>query len=217
MCRIIITNLLNLNCRMSKQLQECHFNLKFASKQLERNAKSCKKQEGVEKSKLKKAIEQGNTDGARIHAENAIRKKSEYANYLTMSSRIAGVASRVQTAIMMKNVTKDMGGVVKGLDAAAKSMNLEKMQKLMDKFEKQFEDMDVQSKAMDETMGNTVTAMIPQESVDNLMQEVADEHGLEVGVELGGHSVPSSSVGTTSQGQQEQDELSQRLARLRQQ
>ena len=46
------------------------FNLKFAAKQLERDSKKCDKEEKTEKSKLKKAIEKGNMEVARIHAEN---------------------------------------------------------------------------------------------------------------------------------------------------
>lgn len=46
------------------------FNLKFAAKDLERNSKKCDKEEKIEKNKLKKAIEKGNMDVARIHAEN---------------------------------------------------------------------------------------------------------------------------------------------------
>lgn len=70
-----------------------------------------------------------------------------------------------------------MGGVVKAMDAAMKSMNLEKISALMDKFENQFEDLDVQSSYMDNTMSQTVTTSIPQNDVDNLMLQVADEAG----------------------------------------
>ncbi len=42
-----------------------------------------------------------------------------------------GVASRVQSAIQMSQVTKSMGGVVKSMDAALKSMNLEKVSALI--------------------------------------------------------------------------------------
>lgn len=42
-----------------------------------------------------------------------------------------------------------MAGVVKAMDSAMRSMNLEKISALMDKFEKQFEDLDVQSACMD--------------------------------------------------------------------
>lgn len=70
-----------------------------------------------------------------------------------------------------------MAGVVKAMDAAMKSMNLDKISALMDKFESQFDDLDVQSSVMENTMSQTVTTSVPQNDVDNLMQQVADEAG----------------------------------------
>lgn len=43
-------------------------------------------------------------DVARIHAENAIRQKSQSVNYLRMSARVDAVASRVQSALTTRNV-----------------------------------------------------------------------------------------------------------------
>ena len=51
-----------------------------------------------------KALEQGNKEGARIYAENAIRKKNEGLNYLKMAARVDAVSNRVQTAMMTKEV-----------------------------------------------------------------------------------------------------------------
>ncbi|KAH8021142.1 hypothetical protein HPB51_012537 [Rhipicephalus microplus] len=162
------------------------FNLKFAAKELERNAKKCEKEEKVEKTKLKKAscrcafvtaIQKNNLEGARIHAENSIRQKNQALNYLRMASRVDAVASRVQTAVTTKKVTSSMAGVVKSMDAAMKSMNLEKISGLMDKFEKQFEDLDVQASCMEDTMSSTTTVTAPQHEVEGLMQQVADEAG----------------------------------------
>lgn len=99
---------------------------------------------------------------ARIHAENAIRQKSQSLNFLRMSARVDAVAARVQTAVTMNQVdwilygcrkpehllhvlschlhfgishgvfisqvTKSMAGVVKNMDSALKSMNLEKVE-----------------------------------------------------------------------------------------
>ena len=65
-----------------------------------------------------------------------------------MSARVDAVASRVQTAVTTKRVTNSMQGVVKAMDSAMKSMNLEKISNLMDKFEKEFEDLDVQTSVM---------------------------------------------------------------------
>lgn len=153
------------------------FNLKFASKELERSSRKAEKDEKQEKLKCKKAIQKGNIEGAKIHAENAIRQKNQALNYLRMSARVDAVASRVQTAVTTKRVTTSMAGVVKAMDAAMKSMGLEKISAVMDKFEKQFEDLDVQSSYMENTMSSTVTASIPQNDVDSLMQQVADEAG----------------------------------------
>nr|CAD7429581.1 unnamed protein product [Timema monikensis] len=189
------------------------FNLKFAVKDLERNAKRCEKEEKKEKLKCKKAIQKGNTEGGRIYAENAIRQKNQGLNYLRMSARIDAVASRVQSALMTRRVTQSMAGVMKAMDAAMKSMDLEKVSGLMDKFETQFEDLDVQSSVLNDAMSTTTTTMVPQNDVDALMHQVADEAGLELNLELPG---VGSTIGASTQVSQEQDELTQRLARLRQ-
>jgi charged multivesicular body protein 1 len=107
--------------KMEKQL----FNLKFTAKQLERQSKKSTKEEAQDKAKLKKAIQQGNVEGAKIYAANAIRKKNESLNLLRLASRIDATAARVQTAVTMKKVTNNMTQVVRGMEKAMQSMNLE--------------------------------------------------------------------------------------------
>jgi len=198
---------------MSLSAMENHlFNMKFAVKDLERNSKKCEKEEKAEKLKCKKAIAKGNMDVARIHAENAIRQKNQSLNYLRMSARVDAVVSRVQTAVTTRKVTTSMAGVVRSMESAMKSMNLEKISALMDKFEHQFEDLDVQASYMENTMSQTTTTSVPQNDVDYLMQSVADEAGIELNMEL--PQGETASIAST-QVAQEQDELTARLARLR--
>ncbi|XP_001363796.2 charged multivesicular body protein 1B2-like [Monodelphis domestica] len=189
------------------------FNLKFAAKELKRNAKKCDKEEKAEKDKIKKAIQKGNTEVAQIHAENAIRQKNQAVNFLRMSARVDAVAARVQTAVTMGRVTKSMAGVVKSMDATLSSMNLEKISALMDKFEHHFETLDVHTQQMEDTVSSTAVLTTPPNQVDMLLQEMADEAGLDLNMEL--PQGQTDSVGTSSAA--EQDELSQRLARLRDQ
>ncbi|KAI3635912.1 hypothetical protein MIR68_006050 [Amoeboaphelidium protococcarum] len=197
-------------------MEKSLFNLKFTAKSLQKQSKKCQKEEAQEKLKLKKAIQQGNVEGAKIYAQNAIRKKNEALNLLRLSSKIDAVASRVQTAVTMRKVTTSMAGVVKGMDSAMSSMNLEKISAVMDKFEQQFEDMDVQSSYMENAMGNTTTVTTPQDQVESLMQAVADEHGLELNMELGVVPSSSSAIQTAnSSANTEHDELNERLAKLR--
>merc|ERR1712141_425338 len=149
-----------------------------------RDSKRCEKEEEAEKTKLKKAIEKGNMEVARIHAENAIRKKNESLNLLRTSARVDAVASRVQTAVTTKRMTQSMQGVVKAMDSAMKSMNLEKISGLMDKFEKDFEDLDVQTSVMEGAMSQTTATNVPQDAVEQLMKQQADEAGLELNMDL---------------------------------
>ena len=89
------------------------FQLKFCSKQLARLSKKAEKEQKTEQNKVKKALEQGNVEVARIHAENAVRKKNESLNYLRMSGKVDAVASRVQSAVTMKGVRFSTNYVLK--------------------------------------------------------------------------------------------------------
>merc|ERR1719359_464827 len=161
-----------------KGLENQLFQLKFTSKQLGRLSKKCEKDE---KEKIRKCLEKDNHDGARIHAQNAIRQKNNAQNYLRLSSRVDAVSSRLESAIKMQQVTKSMGNVVKGMDKVLGSMNVEAISKVMDQFEQSFEDMDVRSEYVEGAMNSSTTAAMPEEQVDELMQMVADEHGLKMG------------------------------------
>ncbi|KAF7728064.1 Vacuolar-sorting protein SNF7 [Apophysomyces ossiformis] len=169
------------------------FQLKFTAKQLNQQSKRCQKDEVKEKAKLKKAIQDGNMEGARIYAANAIRKKNEALNLLRLSSRIDAVSSRVQTAVTMRKISL-----------------------VMDKFETQFEDLDVQTEYMEGAMAGTTTMTTPQNEVEILMQQVADEHGLEMKQELG-RLEPGTSLGEAKHMEKDEDAmLTERLKALRQ-
>lgn len=65
------------------------FQLKLTSRSLVRQAKKYEEEKAY-KAKVKKAIEKGDMDGARIYAHNAIRRHNEQLNYLRLASRRGG-------------------------------------------------------------------------------------------------------------------------------
>lgn len=190
------------------------FQLRFTTKQLERLAAKAEKDQKKEQSKVKKALTQKNVEGARIYAENAIRKKNEGLNYLRMAARVDAVSSKVQTAVTMKQITKNIEGVTKALDKAMSSMDLTKVEQIMEKFEKQFEDLDVRTQTMESAMGTATTLTTPQDQVEALMQEVAEESGLEIMDQLKDLKNPSASIRESAEAKKE-DDLSRRLQALR--
>ncbi|KAF9593137.1 hypothetical protein IFM89_020347 [Coptis chinensis] len=125
-------------------------------------------------------------DGARIYAENSIRKRSEQMNYLRLASRLDAVVARLDTQAKMSTISKSMGSIVKSLESSLTTGNLQKMSETMDQFEKQFVNM-----------------------------EVADDYGLEVSVGLpqaAGHAIAAASK---SNEKVDEDDLSRRLAELK--
>jgi charged multivesicular body protein 1 len=56
----------------------------------------------------------------------------------------------------------------------------------MDQFEKQFENLDVQSQFVEQAMSNQANLATPEDQVNSLMQQVADEHNLEIAFDMPG-------------------------------
>uniref|UniRef100_A0A8C8BQY6 Chromatin-modifying protein 1a n=11 Tax=Neoaves TaxID=3078114 RepID=A0A8C8BQY6_9STRI len=198
----------------SPSFSDTLFQLKFTAKQLEKLAKKAEKDSKAEQAKVKKALQQKNVECARVYAENAIRKKNEGLNWLRMSSRVDAVASKVQTAVTMKGVTKNMAQVTKALDKALSSMDLQKVSAVMDKFEQQVQNLDVHTSVMEDSMSSATTLTTPQEQVDSLIVQIAEENGLEIMDQLNQLPEGASAVGESSVRTQE-DQLSRRLAALR--
>ena len=68
-----------------------------------------------------------------------------------------------------------MTSVVCGVDKAMESMNLERISVVMDKFESQFADLDVQTSYIEDTMQSTTAVSTPQDQIDELMRQTAEE------------------------------------------
>ncbi|KAG5519200.1 hypothetical protein PMAC_002288 [Pneumocystis sp. 'macacae'] len=172
-------------------LEQSLFHLKFAAKNLRRQSQKASRDELIEKANVKKvressyiAIQAGNYDIAKIYASTAVRKRSEALSLLRLSSKIDAVSSILHTAMTMRNVSGNLANVVKGMERAIKSMDLEQIASVMDKFESQFEDLDVQSSYIENTIGASTAMSTPQDEVDLLMQKIADEAGLELSEDL---------------------------------
>ena len=79
-------------------------------------------------------------------------------------------ANLKQTVTLMSKVTANMP--------------LTETSKLMDSLEKNFEDLEVKTKVMDDAMQNATSVQQPVDQVANLMQEMADEAGIELNLNI---------------------------------
>lgn len=113
-----------------------------------------------------------------------------------------------------------MGSICKSMESVCASMDPMEISKLMDKFEKQFDDLDVSSQFMENSIAQSTANTMPENQVDTLMMQVADEHGLEFegsldSVGVGTKSLHEAKVKAKNTAEvDEQAELEERLKRL---
>lgn len=156
-------------------------------------------------------IEKNRPESAKIHAENAIRKTKEHDDLLRLASRVDAMASRVQTAATMKQVMKGLNTVNGQLVKEQKNLNLETVTQIMETFEKQSGNLDIAMDAYQGAMNQTTATSTPQEDVDRLISQVADEAGVELKQQMD-TATPSTVPGAS---EQREEELGERLRRLR--
>jgi charged multivesicular body protein 1 len=131
-----------------------------------------------------------------------------------LGSRLDAVVSRLETQSKMNLINKSFAGIVKSLERALASNNLTQVATTMDQFEKAFENLDVQSEVVENAMGASTALSTPADQVSALMQQVAEEHNLELALELPnarpGVAVPAQAAPVAAG-----DDLSRRLAELK--
>mmetsp|Transcript_30216 Transcript_30216/g.48440 ORF Transcript_30216/g.48440 Transcript_30216/m.48440 type:complete len:162 (-) Transcript_30216:145-630(-) len=115
-----------------------------------------------------------------VCTENSIRNKSNCINFLRMASRMDSIVQRLQTANSIKKMSKSMLQTTKIMKTALNTMNVEKISNVMDTFEKQFEELDIQSAVMEDSVKQANANAIKEDQVENLMRQVADEHNLKL-------------------------------------
>ncbi|KAK7799709.1 hypothetical protein U0070_010716 [Myodes glareolus] len=133
-----------------------------------------------------------------------------------MASRENAVASKVQTAVTMKEVIKNMAPVTKALDKALSAMDLQKVSAVMDRSEQQVQSRHVHTSGTEGSRNSPTMLTTPQEQVDSLIVLIAGENGLEVLDQLSQLLEGDSAVGESHLWVcSPEDQLSRRLAALR--
>lgn len=84
----------------------------------------------------------------------------------------------------------------------------------MDKFESQFADLDVQTSYMEDSMSSTTAVSTPQDQIDQLMKQTAEEANIELQHDLGTtERLPE--IAPKEAVREEDDKLAERLRALR--
>eukprot|EP01025_Chloroclados_australasicus_P000637 TRINITY_DN10266_c1_g1_i1.p2 TRINITY_DN10266_c1_g1~~TRINITY_DN10266_c1_g1_i1.p2 ORF type:complete len:229 (+),score=36.93 TRINITY_DN10266_c1_g1_i1:105-689(+) len=194
---------------MPNKLFDTVFELKFSAKQLNKQAQTCLKNEGLEKKKALKAMQQGNKEGAQIYASNAIRQKNDYLKFLKLAAQLDGTVSKLEAQMSMLQTNKQIGVITKQLTKMLGSNELTKAAKVMEDFDGMLDNLELQGNNMSEVMGQQVASSTPQDQVSELLDAIADEAGYQIQ-----EGLPGAPVKLVEKGE-EAPELQSRLNALK--
>ena len=200
------------NKQSQKEFEDTLFNLRLSAKQFTKEAERSRKDERVEQEKAKRALEKGLIDIARVHGENSIRKKNEGLNYLKLSAKMDAVYSRMRTASRTEQMTRQFGPMVGQMNRCLKSMNLNAISTTMDQFERTFENLDVASGYIDQSLQTATSMSAPRNQVDELLGQIAAEHNITVEAQMG--EIPLSTPQQIASSQVSDAELKRRYENL---
>jgi len=87
---------------------------------------------------------------------------------------------------------------------------------VMDKFETQFTDLDVQTSIMEDTMSATTAISTPQDQIDQLLRQTAEEANIELQHDLAAKDLNAvADLNLPNKVREEDDKLAERLRALR--
>ena len=170
------------------------FEFKSSAKQMEREGKRSEANSKKLINNVKKCIEKGDYEGAKLAASDAIREKNSGKRYKILSSKINTVVSRLKAAYQNQKMTENMTSLTQKLMDATKGMDIVTMTETMSNFEKMFDNLDVNSNMMDQVMDNVNAGTVNENEVDTLIQQIAQQNNMKLGDEFADMTVGTGAV-----------------------
>ena len=174
----------------SDKMFDTMFEFKMMAKQMEKESKKSESQSKALIGKVKKCIEKGDYEQAKLAAADAIRQKNMVRRYRVLSSKVQTVAQRLQTAYQNQKLSEQMQNLTQQLLGAGNMMDIVKMTETMSNFEKLFDNLDINSNMMDQVFDNVNAGTVNENEVNQLIGQIAQQNGMKLsdefeGVQLG--------------------------------
>ena len=169
---------------MSDALLNKIFEFKQIASQMEIQAKKSKTLQDSYTKRVKEAIEKKDVYSAKGYGEQAVRARADVKRYRTLASKISGIASRLRAAHQNHQLTSQMAKLVNQMSAV--NFNAVDAVQTMENFEKMFDNLDVQTKMMDDVLDNINVGTVNEQEVNELLQQCAEGHANKIDMMMNG-------------------------------
>ncbi|KAJ5692032.1 hypothetical protein N7462_001455 [Penicillium macrosclerotiorum] len=196
---------------------EARTNVKLHSNRLKKEAARAEATFKSEKAKADKAMKNHEFQIARIHAASAIREKRRQVTLKSEAARADVIINELKAAQSTRDTSRTLALASRGLDAASRSVNLEHLVGHANNFLARSEDFKIASAAIEDVaqgLSMQEYGAEGQHEVDELMEQLADDAGVDMRMVLETDETPKNEVVQETQVK-EADGLQDRLAALR--
>jgi Conserved protein implicated in secretion len=172
-----------------------------------------------EKAKADKAMKNREFQIARIHAASAVREKRRQVTLKSEAARADVIINELKAAQSTRDTSRTLAMASRGLDAASRSVNLEHLVSHANNFLARSEDFKIASSAIEDVAQGISMQEYGAEGeadVDRLMEQLADDAGVDMRLNLEADAAPKEEVKEPKQVDAEvEDGLGARLRALR--
>ncbi|KAJ5772011.1 vacuolar-sorting protein SNF7 [Penicillium odoratum] len=198
---------------------EARTNVKLHSNRLKKEAIRAEATYKSEKAKADRAMKNREFQIARIHAGSAVREKRRQVTLKSEAARADVIINELKAAQSTRDTSRTLALASRGLDAASKSVNLEHLIAHANNFLARSEDFKIASSAIEDVAQGVSMQEYGAEGeseVDRMMEQLADDAGIEMRRALDAEKAPEAEVKEQQQQPAEvEDGLESRLRALR--
>ncbi|CAL5227573.1 g10568 [Coccomyxa viridis] len=168
----------------AEMLRENKRMLDKAIRDLDRERMGLQNQEKKLVAEIKKTAKQGQMDAVKVMAKSLVRNRHAVTKMYGLKSQLQAVSLRIATLKSTQAMADAMRGATKAMGAMNKQMNLPALTKIMREFERQNEKMEMTSEMMGDAVDDAFEGDGEEEETDNLVNEVLDEIGINLGEQM---------------------------------
>ncbi|CCE85920.1 Piso0_005560 [Millerozyma farinosa CBS 7064] len=202
--------------------------LEKTQRELAREITKLQNQEKKLVSDIKKSAKQGQISSAKIQAKDLVRTKGYITKFNSMKAQLQAISLRIQSVRSNQQMAVSMKDAARLLSGMNKGMNLPQLSKISQEFAKENDLMDQKQEFMDETIDDAMAMdddeLGEEEQVDEILNKVLDEIGVDLNTSLTDapnqistpqDAVSNSKVPQAVGGFNDEDDLQARLDSLK--
>jgi len=153
-------------------------------RQLTKAIAKARSREGTVRKALLKLMKEGDEDLIDDQATLLATVQGQIKDMSRMKTTLAKTGTKIDMILQQQRLAMSMASVTRALGSATQTMQPEKVEQIMSDLSRQYDDIEVMTAVMDTATTQASAKQVPQEEVDRIKRQVADEAGLELRQEL---------------------------------